>query len=208
MVKRNYHAELGKIISDIQGKRPTLLLHACCAPCSSYVLELLSQVFDITVYYYNPNISPESEYDLRSKELERLAAELPLESKISTRIAPYDPAPFEEMARGKEDMSEGGARCYECYKLRLEETARAAKEGGYDFFCTTLSVSPYKKADWLNKLGEELSKKYGVPYLFSDFKKKNGYKRSCDLSREYGLYRQAFCGCEYSRKEAEKTGRI
>lgn len=191
-----------------KGMRPRLLLQCCCAPCSSAVWEYLAAHFEITAYYYNPNISPESEYDLRADELLRLAAELPLPSKISTLIAPYDPAPFETIARGREDMPEGGARCYECYKLRLEETARKALEGGYDYFCTTLSVSPYKKADWLNKLGEELSEKYGVAYLYSDFKKKNGYRRSCDLSREYSLYRQAFCGCEYSKKEAERSGRI
>ncbi len=206
----NYGLMLENTIKKLEqnGVRPKLLLQCCCAPCSSAVWEYLASQFEITAYYYNPNISPESEYDLRAKELVRLAKELPTASKITPLIAPYDPRPFFEIAKGKEDMPEGGARCYECYKLRLEETARAAKAGGYDYFCTTLSVSPYKKADWLNKLGEELSAKYGVPYLFSDFKKKNGYKRSCDLSREYGLYRQAFCGCEYSRREAEKTGRI
>ena len=206
----NYGLWLENKIRELEreNKIPRLLIQCCCAPCSSAVWEYLTKHFDITAYYYNPNISPESEYEARAGELIRLAKELPSKNKIEAVIAPYDTAPFDKIALGKEDMPEGGARCYECYKIRLEETARMAKDGGYDYFCTTLSVSPYKKADWLNKLGEELSEKYGVPYLFSDFKKKNGYRRSCDLSREYGLYRQAFCGCEYSRKEAEKAGRL
>lgn len=206
----NYDLFLNDKIKEFEasGARPRLLLHCCCAPCSSAVWERIAGYFDVTAYYYNPNISPEDEYDKRASELVRLSRELPMKTSVKTVIAPYDPAPLDEISKGKEDIPEGGARCFECYKLRLEETARAAKEGGYDFFCTTLSVSPYKNAEWLNELGGELAEKYGVPYLFSDFKKKNGYKRSCELSREYGLYRQAFCGCEYSRKEAERLGRI
>ena len=206
----NYDLFLENKIKELKasGTRPRLLLQCCCAPCSSAVWERIADCFDVTAYYYNPNISPESEYDKRANELLRLSRELPAKNPVTPLIAPYDPAPFKAISKGKEDIPEGGARCCECYRLRLEETARAALAGGYDYFCTTLSVSPYKNAEWLNKLGGELAEKYGVPYLFSDFKKKDGYKRSCELSREYGLYRQAFCGCEYSRKEAERLGRI
>jgi predicted adenine nucleotide alpha hydrolase (AANH) superfamily ATPase len=173
------------------------------------VLEYLCPYFDITLLYYNPNIFPEDEYNKRAKELVRLADAMKEEKiagaeNINVVVLPYTPSDFYEIARGKEDIPEGGARCFECYRLRLEKTAILAKEGGYDYFCTTLSISPHKNAQVLNEIGGELSEKYGVPYLYSDFKKKNGYKRSCELSEKYGLYRQDFCGCVYSANEAAK----
>lgn len=183
--------------------RPRLLLHVCCAPCSSYVIEYLSAFFDITLYYYNPNISPKKEYDFRLDELTRLAETLPEAAGVKIIPCEYDPQPFLDMAKGLEALPEGGERCKKCYKLRLEQTAMAAKDGGYDYFTTTLTISPYKNADWLNSIGEKMSEKYAVPYLFSDFKKKNGYKRSIELSHLYGLYRQDYCGCAYSKAEAQ-----
>ncbi len=206
MEKKNYglmlEAQLKKI--EGEGRLPRLLLHACCAPCSSYVLEYLSKYFDITLYFYNPNISPCEENDFRARELERLTREMPLCRVPKVIVAPYEPDVFLGAVKGMEELPEGGARCAICYRLRLEKTAEEAKNGGYDYFCTTLSISPYKRADWLNAIGGELEKKYGVRYLYSDFKKKNGYKRSCELSREHDLYRQDWCGCEFSKKEAEK----
>lgn len=205
-MRDNYSLKTEAVIQNIKksDKKPSLLLHVCCAPCSSYVIEYLSEFFNITLYYYNPNISPESEYNFRLAELQRLITEFPAAQGVKLKPCEYDPQSFFEMAKGLEDMPEGGQRCKSCYRLRLEKTARAAKELGFDFFTTTLTISPYKNADWLNEIGDELSKKYSVPYLFSDFKKKNGYKRSIELSREYDLYRQDFCGCAYSKQEAEK----
>lgn len=185
------------------GNRPSLLLHACCAPCSSYVLEYLNAYFNITLYYYNPNISPQSEYFFRLDELFRLTAEMPLENRAELLSEPYTPEEFLEISKGLEKEPEGGARCKICYRLRLEKTAQTAREQGFDFFTTTLSISPYKNAEWLNSIGKELSEQYEVPYLFSDFKKKNGYKRSIELSAEYDLYRQDYCGCAFSKAEAE-----
>lgn len=201
-MKQNYQLILDKIIKEecSDGSRPSLLLHACCAPCSSYVLEYLSEYFDITLFFYNPNISPKEENDFRQKELERLVAEMGLSDRVGIRVGKYEPERFSELARGLEELPEGGARCAKCYELRLSETARLAMEGGYDFFCTTLSISPYKNAEWLNGIGSAQGEKYGVRYLTSDFKKRNGYKRSCELSAEYGLYRQDYCGCEYSKR--------
>ena len=206
MNKKNYSLLLENEIASINasGTRKSLLLHACCAPCSSYVLEYLAKYFDITLYFYNPNISPDEEFRFREDELRRLIGEMPLPSSVKLLSSHYDVSEFYSIARGKEDLDEGGARCYDCYKLRLRKTAQTAKEGGFDYFCTTLSISPYKNAEWLNTIGEELSGEYGVAYLYSDFKKKNGYKRSCELSELYSLYRQDFCGCEFSRKAAEK----
>lgn len=204
--KENYSLILERTLSSLEelGERPSLLLHACCAPCSSYVLEYLSKYFDVTLFFYNPNISPKEEFDFRAEELRRLIGEMPLPSSVKLICGRYDPEEFESIAKGYEELPEGGARCYRCYALRLEESAKRAKDGGYDYFCTTLSISPYKNAEWLNSLGKELSEKYGVGYLFSDFKKKNGYKRSCQLSEQYSLYRQDYCGCVYSKREAEK----
>ena len=186
------------------GTRPTLLLHACCAPCSSYVLEYLAEYFDITVFFYNPNISPKSEYIFRAEELQRLLSQMPLKSEVKLIVEDYVPEEFEKISRGKEDLEEGGARCYDCYSLRLNATAKKAASLGTDFFCTTLSISPYKNAEWLNEIGKQCADTYGVGYLFSDFKKKNGYKRSCDLSKIFSLYRQDYCGCIFSKEAAEK----
>ena len=186
------------------GMRPRLLLHACCAPCSSYTLEYLAAYFDITVLFYNPNIAPAAEYDFRAAELARYIAEAPGGAGVKLRVEPYDPAPFFEMAKGLEDLPECGERCKKCYRLRLRETARIAAAEGFDYFCTTLSISPHKDAGALNAIGGELATACGVPYLFSDFKKKGGYARSIVLSHEYGLYRQNYCGCVYSKRAAEK----
>ena len=207
--KENYQLLLERTLCSLEGleKKKTLLLHACCAPCSSYVLEYLSKYFDITLFFYNPNIYPEEEFRFREDELRRLIGEMPLPDNVNIISGRYDPSEFFDIARGYEELPEGDERCRRCYALRLEESARAAKEGGFDYFCTTLSISPYKNAEWLNTLGKEMSEKYGVGYLFSDFKKKNGYKRSCQLSEQYSLYRQDYCGCVFSKREAEKRHR-
>ena len=205
-MKQNYQLILDRLIETecANGKRPTLLLHACCAPCSSYVLEYLSKYFDITLFFYNPNISPQAEYDFRAAELLRLVKEMGLSDKISVLYGAYEPQKFTEMARGLEDLPEGGSRCKSCYALRLRESARVAAERQFDFYTTTLSISPHKNAEWLNEIGDEMGERFGIRYLTSDFKKKNGYKRSCELSEQYGLYRQNYCGCIYSKQAAEK----
>ena len=192
---------LDKTLMDIKSTnlRPRLLLHACCAPCSSYVLQYLSEYFDITLFFYNPNISPKEENDFRAEELARLCREMPLARLPEIIVSDYEPQKFYDAVKGMEDLPEGGARCAVCYRLRLEKTAQEAKNGRFDYFTTTLSISPYKRADWLNEIGKKLSEEYGVRYLFSDFKKKNGYKISCELSKQYNLYRQDYCGCEFSR---------
>lgn len=198
--KKNYQKLLEETIRSLEGSpRKTLLLHACCAPCSSYVLEYLTEFFDITLFYYNPNISPEAEYWKRVEEVKRLLSEMPLKSPVRFLEGKYDPESFTAMAKGLETVPEGGERCFKCYRLRLEEAAIAAKEGGFDYFTTTLSISPHKNAQKLNETGEELSERYGVPYLYSDFKKRNGYKRSIELSAVYKLYRQNYCGCVFSK---------
>lgn len=202
----NYQLALDKELKRISLSpvRPRLLLHVCCAPCSSYVLEYLSSYFDITACFYNPNISPKSEYDYRAQELIRLTNEMPLAHPVGCQIAEYDSAPFTEMVKGLEKEPEGGARCTLCYRLRLTETAKIAAADGYDYFTTTLSISPLKDAVRLNSIGAELAEMYGVPYLYSDFKKREGYKRSIQLSRTYDLYRQDYCGCAFSKAEAEQ----
>lgn len=199
---RNYQRELERIIEQQQaeGKVPPLLLHSCCAPCSSYVLEYLSQYFQITLYYYNPNIAPESEYYTRVLEQKRLIREMPVIHPIRFLEGQYEPERFYEIARGLEEVPEGGERCFRCYELRLREAARTAYEQGCDYFTTTLSISPLKNAAKLNEIGERMGEEFKVAYLPSDFKKKEGYKRSIELSREYGLYRQDYCGCIYSRR--------
>ncbi len=204
-MKHNYSLMTEEVIKDIigSGKKPTLLLHVCCAPCSSYVIEYLSNFFDITLYYYNPNISPESEYQFRLVELKRLTEEFEAAKGVKLLSCDYDPQSFLEISKGLETVPEGGQRCKKCYYLRLDKTANAAASGGFDYFTTTLTISPYKNAQWLNEIGGQLSVKYSVPYLFSDFKKKNGYKRSIELSEQFGLYRQDYCGCAYSKAEAE-----
>lgn len=204
--KENYQKKLDGVLAELEreGRVSTLLLHACCAPCSSYTLEYLSRYFDITLYFYNPNISPETEYDKRLEEVRRLVLELPLARPVKVVSGSYDPERFYAMAKGREELPEGGERCFDCYELRLAEAAKAAKELGSDYFTTTLSISPHKNADKLNEIGGRLSEAVGIPYLYSDFKKKGGYQRSIELSREYHLYRQNYCGCIYSKLEAEK----
>lgn len=199
--QKMFESEL-EYIKKTYDKKPKLLLHACCAPCSSYVLECLNCCFDITLYYYNPNISPESEFDYRVCELERLVEEMNLKS-VKVVVEKYNYNDFKSIAEGFETLPEGGERCFRCYKLRLEKTALFATENQFDYFTTTLTVSPYKNSYVLNNIGNELSKKYGIKYLFSDFKKKDGYKRSCTLSKKYDLYRQNYCGCIFSKIENE-----
>ena len=203
--KVNYQKELERILKELEaeGKVPALLIHSCCAPCSSYVLEYLSQYFKITVFYYNPNIYPESEYTKRILEQQKLIRDMNLKYPVSFLAGRYEKEKFYAMAEGMEDLREGGARCMKCYELRLSETARQAAAGGFDYFTTTLSISPMKNAQKLNEIGVWLGEEYGVEYLVSDFKKKNGYKRSIELSKEYGLYRQDYCGCEFSLRERE-----
>lgn len=200
----NYQKMTDEIIEKLNGTRPRLLLHACCAPCSSYVLEYLSGFFEITVYFYNPNIASYEEYAHRENELMRFVNEFDLPSDVEVVAERYEHSEFTSLVKGKEDMKEGGARCFDCYRLRLEQTAKYAKEHNFDIFSTTLSISPHKNAQWLNDIGKSMAEKYGTDYLFSDFKKRNGYKRSCELSREYDLYRQSFCGCEFSKRDALK----
>lgn len=196
----NYQIVLDNTLKEIveSGKRPTLLLHVCCAPCSSYVLEYLNKYFDITVFYYNPNISSVDEYNKRLNEEKRFVVEYPFDNDIKVVNGEYDNDKFEEIIKGLENEKEGGARCFKCYRLRLEESAKYAKENNFDYFTTTLTISPYKNANKLNEIGKELEGLYGIKYLYSDFKKKNGYKRSIELSHEYNLYRQDYCGCVYS----------
>ena len=194
----NYQLELEKELKKIKDTKPKLLLHVCCAPCSSYVLTYLSDYFDITVLYYNPNISPIEEYQKRLNEEKRLIKELNKEN-IHIMECKYDNETFNEIAKGLEDAPEGGIRCYKCYTLRIEETARIAKEKNFDYFTTTLTISPLKNSQVLNKIGRELEEKYNVKYLYSDFKKKEGYKTSIILSKKYNLYRQNYCGCKYSK---------
>lgn len=199
-MKRNYQIELEKELSA--GEKRRLLLHACCAPCSSYVLEYLTSYFDITVYFYNPNITSREEYEKRLSELYRLVSLMPHENLIEVVDGDYEPERFLELSRGLETLPEGGARCFSCYRLRLEKTAQyfAARSGDFDYFATTLTVSPHKNAEKLNEIGFELADKYSLKWLPSDFKKREGYKRSIELSRLYGLYRQDYCGCEFSRR--------
>lgn len=199
----NYQLETDRIIKLLD-YAPTLFLHACCAPCSSYVLEYLAEHFNVTVFFYNPNITEKEEYEKRKNELKRLISEKPFRYPVKMIDGDYSPQLFFDMAKGKEYVPEGGERCFLCYEMRLKETARLAKELQYEYFCTTLSVSPHKNAVKLNELGAKYSKEYDIPYLYSDFKKRNGYKRSIELSHEYGLYRQNYCGCVYSRMQTER----
>lgn len=205
----NYQKELDKLIENNkkEGITPSLLLHACCAPCSSYCLEYLAEYFKITVFYYNPNIYPESEYAHRVAEEKRLIASLPVRNKIDFIEGSFDPSEFYDAVKGLENTKEGGERCFRCYELRLRQTARLAKERGFDYFTTTLTISPLKNAAKINEIGERLAEEYGVLHLPSDFKKKEGYKRSIELSKEYCLYRQNYCGCVFSRRENEQTAK-
>ena len=205
-MNRNYQKELEKLLVDLEKaeKLPRLLLHSCCAPCSSYCLEYLSKYFSITIFYYNPNIFPEEEYRKRVEGMKRLIDEMQLENPVDFMEGEYRPQDFFDMAKGLEKVPEGGERCFKCYRMRMEETAKLAQQGGYDYFTTTLSISPLKNAAKINEIGEELGEIYKVEHLPSDFKKKNGYKRSIELSAEHNLYRQNYCGCVYSRRDAEK----
>ncbi|MBQ2943077.1 MAG: epoxyqueuosine reductase QueH [Ruminococcus sp.] len=200
-MKRNYQKELDALVEKNlkECKVPSLVLHSCCAPCSSYALEYLSDFFNINVLYYNPNISSKEEYQLRLSEQKRLIAELRVKYPVTLTEGEYEPSVFYAVAKGLEHCPERGERCLKCYRLRLEAAARLAKEQGADYFATTLTLSPLKSAESINEIGEELEKEYAVKYLPTDFKKKNGYKRSIELSRIHNLYRQNFCGCVYSK---------
>ena len=199
----NYDKLCQEILDSIDLKnRPKLLLHACCAPCSSAVLEKIAKYFDITILFYNPNITDEEEYLKRKHELEKFIEKVGY--SISLRECGYNKNEFLKIAKGLEDKKEGDIRCYKCYLLRLEKTAKEASLAGFDYFATTLSISPYKNSKWLNEIGEDLAKQYHINYLYADFKKKNGYKRSIELSNRYHLYRQDYCGCIYSKIERMK----
>lgn len=205
-MKINYQIEMERELARLEreGRRPRLLLHSCCAPCSSAVLERLAAAFDITVFYYNPNIAPKEEFLRRTEEQERLIAQMFPENPIPVIRGSYDDHAFYVAAKGLEQAPEGGERCMRCFRLRLGRTGALAAERGFDYFTTTLSISPLKNAQMLNAIGAEVAQEVGVCYLFSDFKKKNGYKRSCELSAIYNLYRQDYCGCIYSRMERDR----
>ena len=195
-----------KVIKKINREdKPSLLLHSCCGPCSSAVLERISDYFDIDVFYYNPNIDSEDEFYRRSDEQIKLVEDLELNDKIDVKVIKYNHQEFLSYIKGFEKYKEGGARCFRCYRQRLEKTAKYAQENNYDYFTTTLSISPHKDSQILNRLGKFLSEKYKVNYLFSDFKKKNGFKRSVELTDKFNMYRQDYCGCEFSRGEDWKT---
>ena len=196
----NYDLKMEEIIKNTS-EGSSLLLHACCAPCSSTVLERLGNFFNITILYYNPNITDKDEYEKRLEEIKKFTSSFKTKYKIEVIAGRYEPREFFDIARGLEDEPERGRRCYKCYKLRLEETAKIAKELNFDYFTTTLSLSPYKDANWINEIGESLQEAYNINFLYSDFKKKNGYKRSIELSHEFNLYRQDYCGCVYSVRD-------
>ena len=206
MNQKNYQRELEQLIcqNEASGAVPKLLLHVCCAPCSSWCLEYLNPYFDITVYYFNPNIDEPEEYHRRVAEEQRLLREMSFQRPVHFLEGAYIPEAFHELVRGHERDPEGGERCGLCFEQRLRSTAEAAVKGGFDYFTTTLTISPLKSAARLNEIGERVGRELGVAFLPSDFKKKNGYRRSTELSREYGLYRQDYCGCVYSKREAEQ----
>ena len=206
MNKVNYQKILEQTIekNERENRVPTLLLHSCCAPCSSYCLEYLSNYFKITVSYYNPNIYPEEEYRKRVAEQQKFIEKLPVKYPIHLVEGAYEKERFYEMAKGLEDCPEGGERCFLCYELRLREAAELAKKMQMDYFTTTLSISPLKNAEKLNEIGDALAEEYGIAYLNSDFKKKNGYKRSVELSEQYGMYRQYYCGCVFSKNQRDR----
>lgn len=202
MNKINYQKELEKIIAQNTEKNniPTLLLHSCCAPCSSYVLEYLSRYFKITVIYYNPNISPREEYEKRKSEQIRLIESMPFVNPVEIADCDYDSKPFFDAAKGLENCPEGGERCFACYGIRLRRAAKEAADGKFDYFTTTLSISPLKNAQKINEIGFAAGKEFNTAYLPADFKKKNGFKRSVELSGIYNLYRQNYCGCIFSKR--------
>ncbi|MBR2213287.1 MAG: epoxyqueuosine reductase QueH [Eubacterium sp.] len=199
----NYQKKLDELIEKLQKEnaKPTLLLHACCAPCSSYCLEYLSKTFDITVLFYNPNIESEMEFNKRVDELIRFIDECRSIEGVDLEIIDYDNAEFYDAVEGLEDKEEGGARCFKCYELRLRKTAEYAKEHDFEYITTTLTISPHKNSDKINEIGVKVAEEYGLKYLLSDFKKNDGFKRSIELSKEYDLYRQSFCGCEFSKRD-------
>lgn len=201
MNKINYQKELDKIIEHNEGRKPTLLLHSCCAPCSSYTLEYITNYFDVTLFYFNPNISPQDEYIKRVNEVKRLIDEMPSCKDVKFIEGRYEPKEFFDSVRGLEDAPEGGERCLKCFELRLSEAAKIAKEIGAEYVTTTLTISPLKNADNLNRIGYQQAEKFKVKWLPSDFKKKNGYKRSIELSNEYNLFRQNYCGCVFSKRD-------
>lgn len=208
-MKENYQKILDETIAGLEerGEVPKLLLHSCCAPCSSYVLEYLSNYFYITVLYYNPNIYPEDEYYHRAAEQKRFIKEFPTKYPVTFVEGNFEPERFYETVKGYENIREGGERCFRCYELRLREAAEYAKKLNCDYFTTTLSISPMKNAVKLNEIGGRLAEEYGIPYLYSDFKKRDGYKRSTVISAEYGMYRQDYCGCVFSKREREEQKR-
>ena len=199
MNKVNYQKELDKVLECRGDNVPTLFLHSCCAPCSSYVIEYLSNYFVITVFYYNPNIAPDAEYIFRSSEQKRLISEMKTKYPVTYTDEDYDSSQFYNAVKGLEKEPEGGKRCEKCFELRLDRTAQRAAEGGFDYFATTLTISPMKNAQLINEIGNAAAEKYSVKWLPSDFKKKGGYKRSIELSRIYNLYRQNYCGCVFSK---------
>lgn len=201
----NYKIVMDKQIDEIKGllKKPSLLLHVCCGPCSTYVIEYLANYFDITIYFYNSNLDSDEEYQRRADELIKLSKSMPKAKTIKLIFESYQPEEFSFLVKGLENEPEGGKRCLLCYHQRLSRTAKYAKEKNYDYFTTTLSISPYKNARALNSIGSKLEKEYDIKYLYADFKKADGYKRSIELSKEYDLYRQEYCGCIYSKKERE-----
>ncbi|MBP3728000.1 MAG: epoxyqueuosine reductase QueH [Pseudobutyrivibrio sp.] len=205
MNKINYQKELDKLIIKFteEGQVPSLLLHSCCAPCSSYCIEYLSQFFYVTVFYYNPNIYPDEEYYHRVKEQQRFIKEFPTKYPVKFIEGDYDKSSFYEIAKGLEKEPEKGKRCHRCYDLRLRRTAAVAKEKGFDFFSTTLTISPMKDSQVLNEIGASIGKELGINWLYSDFKKREGYKRSTEISKEYDMYRQDYCGCVYSYNERQ-----
>lgn len=199
----NYQKKLDELIEKLQKEnaKPTLLLHACCAPCSSYCLEYLSETFDITVLFYNPNIENEDEYNKRVNELIRFIDECRSIEGVNLEILDYDNSEFYDAVQGLEDKEEGGARCFKCYELRLRKTAEYAKENNFEYITTTLTISPHKNSEKINEIGLKVADEYSLKYLLSDFKKNDGFKRSIELSKEYDLYRQSFCGCEFSKRD-------
>ena len=205
MQKINYQKQLDNIINNLGDKVPSLLLHSCCAPCSSYCIEYLSQHFNITVLYYNPNIFPEAEYEKRKAEQKRLISEMQTKYPVKMLDCDFESEKFYEMAKGLENCRECGERCFKCYRLRLERTAQEARKYGFDYFTTTLTISPLKNAEKINEIGKELSEEYDIDWLPSDFKKREGYKRSIELSKVHNLYRQNYCGCVFSQNEQNKT---
>ena len=205
MNRVNYQQVMENLIADncIEGRSPRLLLHSCCGPCSTYCIQTLAEHFRVTVFYYNPNIYPPEEYHMRAGERERFIERFPTKYPVQFVEGAYDTERFYDTVRGLEHVPEGGERCFRCYELRLREAAEYAREHDFDFFTTTLSISPLKNADKLNEIGAKLEQEYGVRYLYSDFKKKNGYKQSTEISRAYDMYRQYYCGCVFSKQERD-----